>query len=207
MKWWGWTSVFPRHCPRPRVPLWILSRGWMSPVRQLGWEQAPREGGWRRYTWASTEVLMWRVFSISWHPSLLSWDSCQPSSWERFGTLQDVFSSIPPPPPKKKSLIRSSRIFWEGVVDFGGWAGAFLRAVPPPQLLNWEPSTFAQKNTQVAEHRVEFPRLCSMPWPQPRQSQAVHPSSPLSFLGYKLQFQGISSQQQVEWKNTWLPAY
>lgn len=62
-----------------------------------------------------------------------------------------------------------------------------------------KPGTSAENNTQNCRTQGKFPKALVIGLEQgPGQSQSVQPFLPLQFMGYKLQFQGISAQKQVE---------
>lgn len=103
-------------------------------------------------------------------------------------------------PVLKLSLLE--KVSLHGGMSWGIWAADSMITAPETRTQ----ALFPRGTRRVTEHhRVHFPGLWSLLWAGPGQSQSVSASFLcLQFLGYKHQFQGISSQQQVEWMNKYL---
>lgn len=186
----GYCPGTKHKCPRCACPLLPLQTFiWMP----LGQGAGTREGvGWVHVHRAGDETrggvsLTHRLF-LGLMPAVLLRESWRPSR---------MFFLVPHPKTKLNILehhhLRRCHGIW-------GRVGVFNRWFHHHSSWTKNRARMLRRTRKVAEQtQGKFPRalITSLG----RASQCI-----LSSLQFLVQFQGISSQQQVEWINTWLPA-
>lgn len=216
--------MFPGHRVHYPQSLWLLSWDFMYisafehspfcvclhslPLRRFIWmqwgrEQAPREGSRHMCTHIEAKVMGCIHFPDKPFFLVITTSHLPERVWSPSRLFIYLFFLSTPSQKKelpvlKLSLLEKVSLHWG--MSWGIWAGDSMITAPETRTHALFPrGTHSYRTPQGTFPRALITAL-GRAWTEPVSASFLC----LQFLGYKHQFQGISSQQQVEWMNKYL---